>query len=199
MRQVLGVPFSQYVRIGAEMTHYNYIGLKSSLVSRVIVGIGIPYGNSVSMPYEKSFFGGGPTTMRAWQLRRLGPGSYQSGKGDMVADVERVGDLQLVMNIEGRFPIAGIFEGAVFADMGNVWLFRPSDQYFDGHIKLNSLPSEVAVGAGIGLRVAVSIATIRVDFAIPFYDPGYDNALRWRPPHWNFNQIVTNFGINYPF
>ena len=199
VRQVLGVPFSQYVRIGAEMTHYNYIGLKSSLVSRVIVGIGIPYGNSVSMPYEKSFFGGGPTTMRAWQLRRLGPGSYQSGKGDMVADVERVGDLQLVMNIEGRFPIAGIFEGAVFADMGNVWLFRPSDQYFDGHIKLNSLPSEVAVGAGIGLRVAVSIATIRVDFAIPFYDPGYDNALRWRPPHWNFNQIVTNFGINYPF
>lgn len=199
VRQVLGVPFSQYVRVGAEFTRYHYFGLKSSFVGRVIVGAGIPYGNSVSMPYEKSFFGGGPTTMRAWQLRHLGPGSYRGGSGDAMADVERVGDLQLVMNLEGRFPIAGIFEGAVFADMGNVWLFNPSDQYSNGHIKWNSLPSEIAVGAGLGLRVAVSIATLRVDFAIPFYDPGYDQSLRWRPPHWKFNQIVTNFGINYPF
>lgn len=199
MRQILGVPFSQYARIGAELTHYHYFGLKSSLVGRIIVGVGIPYGNSNSMPYEKSFFGGGPTTLRAWQLRRLGPGAYQSGTGDIVADVERIGDLQLVMNLEGRFPIAGIFEGAIFADMGNVWLFNPSDQYVDGHIKWNSLPKEIAVGAGLGLRVSVSIATIRVDFAIPFYDPGFEESARWRPPHWKFNQIVTNFGINYPF
>ena len=199
VRQVLGVPFSQYARVGAEFTRYHYFGLKSSFVSRVIVGAGIPYGNSVSMPYEKSFFGGGPTTMRAWQLRHLGPGSYRGGSGDVVADVERVGDLQLVVNLEGRFPIAGIFEGAVFTDMGNVWLFNPSDQYSDGHIKWNSLPSEIAVGAGLGLRVAVSIATLRIDFAIPFYDPGYESSMRWRPPHWKFNQIITNFGINYPF
>ena len=199
VRQILGVPFSQYIHAGAEVTHYLYIGDKSSLVTRVIVGTGIPYGNSVSMPYEKSFFGGGPTTMRAWQLRRLGPGGYVHEGSDAVADVERVGDIQLVMNIEGRFPIAGIFEGAVFADMGNVWLFNPSEQYADGHFKWNSLPQEIAVGAGLGLRVAVSIATLRVDFGIPFYDPGYPMEQRWRPPHWRFNQIVTNFGINYPF
>lgn len=199
VRHILGVPFSQYVRAGLEATHYHYFGNKSSLVARLILGTGLPYGNSVSMPYEKSFFGGGPTTMRAWQLRRLGPGSYRSGSGDQVADVERVGDLQLVMNVEGRFPIAGIFEGAVFADMGNVWLFRPSEQYPDGHIKWNSLPTEIAIGAGLGLRVTVAIATLRIDFGIPFYDPGYAPELRWRPPHWRFNQIVTNFGINYPF
>ncbi len=199
VRQILGVPYSQYIRAGMEATHYHYFGNKSSFVARFIIGTGIPYGNSVSMPYEKSFFGGGPTTMRAWQLRRLGPGSYHPGSGDQVADVERVGDLQLVMNLEGRFPIAGIFEGAVFADMGNVWLFRPSDQYPNGHIKLNSLPKEVAVGAGLGLRVTIAIATLRIDFGIPFYDPGYDEGQRWRPPHWRFNQIVTNFGINYPF
>lgn len=199
VRQILGVPYSQYIRAGAEVTHYHYIGNKSSLVMRFIVGTGIPYGNSVSMPYEKSFFGGGPTTMRAWQLRRLGPGSYIKGSSDIVADVERVGDMQLVMNIEGRFPIAGIFEGAIFADMGNVWLFNPSEQYANGHIKWNSLPQEIAVGAGLGLRVAVSIATLRLDFGIPFYDPGYTTEQRWRPPHWRFNQIVTNFGINYPF
>ena len=55
------------------------------------------------------------------------------------------------------------------------------------------------MGIGLGLRLNVSIATLRVDFAVPLYDPGYSDALRWRPPHWHINQIVTNFGINYPF
>ena len=193
--EIFGVPFSQYVRFGGEWTRYHYLGRKSTLVARLVIGAGIPYGNSMSMPYEKSFFGGGPTTMRAWQLRRLGPGSY-AADGDML---ERVGDLQLVLNLEGRFPIVSILEGAVFADMGNVWLLNASSQYDGGEIKWSSLPREVAVGVGAGLRVNVSIATLRVDFAIPLYDPGYSDNLRWRPRHWNFNQIITNFGINYPF
>ena len=161
----------------------------------MLVGIGLPYGNSLAMPYEKSFFGGGPTTMRAWQLRRLGPGSYNSGEGMF----ERVGDLQLVVNLEGRFPIVSIFEGAVFADMGNVWLMNPSDQYPGGELKWSELPSEIAIGVGLGLRLNVSIAVLRIDFGIPLYDPGYNEGLRWRPAHWKFNNIVTNFGINYPF
>ena len=133
--------------------------------------------------------------MRAWQLRHLGPGSYNSSE-DML---ERVGDLQLVLNLEGRFPIAGIFEGAVFADMGNVWLLNASEQYQGGEIKWSSIPEEVAVGIGLGLRVNVSIATLRVDFAIPLYDPGYAAEFRWRPAHWKLRQTVLNFGINYPF
>lgn len=193
--QTLGVPFSQYERIGVEWSRYHYVGNHSTIVARLLAGVGLPYGNSLSMPYEKSFYGGGPTTMRAWQLRHLGPGSYNSGESIL----ERVGDLQLVLNLEGRFPIAGVFEGAVFADMGNVWLFNSSQQYADGEIKWSSFPSEVAVGVGLGLRVNVSIATLRVDFAIPLYDPGYSASQRWRPPHWAFNQIVTNFGIGYPF
>ena len=193
--QFFGVPFAQYVRLGAEWTRYHYLFDRSSIVTRLLIGVGLPYGNSLSMPYEKSFFGGGPTTMRAWQLRHLGPGSYQ-GSEDML---ERVGDLQLVMNLEGRFPIAGIFEGALFADMGNVWLIHASDQYADGELKWTSLPSEIAVGIGLGLRVNVSIATLRVDFALPLYDPGFAATQRWRPRHWSLGDIVTNFGINYPF
>ena len=195
VRQLFGVPYSQYVRLGAELTRYRYIGAKSTLVARLLVGSGLPYGNSLSMPYEKSFFGGGPTTMRAWQLRHLGPGSYNSSE-DLL---ERVGDLQLVLNLESRFPIAGIFEGALFADMGNVWLLNASEQYEGGEIKLSSFPREVAVGVGLGLRVNVTIATLRLDLAIPLYDPGYQADLRWRLPHWKLNQTVLNFGINYPF
>lgn len=195
VRQIFDVPFAQYFRINGEFTRYIYHGQRNTLVFRTLVGAGIPYGNSLSMPYEKSFYGGGPTTMRAWQLRRLGPGSYDSDN----TMLERVGDLQLVINLEERFPIAGIFEGALFTDIGNVWLLNPSDQYPGGELKWNELHKEIAVGVGLGLRVNVSIATLRLDFALPLYDPGYIQVNRWRPPHWTFSQLVTNFGINYPF
>ena len=195
VRQIFGVPFAQYVRFNGEFSRYFYFGHKSTLVTRLLLGIGIPYGNSVSMPYEKSFFGGGPTSMRAWQLRHLGPGSYEGGDNML----ERVGDLQFVANIEDRFPIAGIFEGALFADIGNVWLLHPSDQYPGGEFKWESALKELAVGIGVGLRVNISIATLRLDFAIPLFDPGYSPSLRWRLPHWRFSHVIANFGINYPF
>lgn len=193
--QFFGVPFAQYVRAGVEFTRYTYLGDRSTFVFRALVGAGIPYGNTASMPYEKSFFGGGPTTMRAWQLRHLGPGSYNSGDNM----IERVGDLQFVVNLEERFPIAGIFEGALFADLGNVWLLNPSDEYPGGEIRWGDILREIAVGVGLGIRLNVSIATLRLDFAIPLYDPGYDMESRWRLRHWGFSDIVTNFGINYPF
>lgn len=195
IHQILGVPFAQYFRVNTEFTRYIYHFQRSTLVARALLGVGIPFGNAISMPYEKSFFGGGPTTMRAWQLRHLGPGSYNYGDNM----IERVGDLQLVLNLEERFPIAGIFEGALFADMGNVWLLNPSDQYPGGELQWGDVLKEIAVGVGFGIRLNVSIATLRLDFAIPIYDPGYAESYRWRPPHWAFNQIVTNFGINYPF
>lgn len=195
VQHILGSPYAQYVRLGGEVTYYHYLFGRSTLVTRLLIGAGLPYGNSMAMPYEKSFFGGGPTTLRAWQLRRLGPGSYNSS----ATMLERVGDLQLVANIEGRFPIIGILEGALFADMGNVWLLNASEQYPGAELKWGHILEETAVGIGFGLRLNVSIATLRVDFGIPLYDPGYDISLRWRPGHWKFNQIVTNFGINYPF
>ncbi|MCR5821536.1 MAG: BamA/TamA family outer membrane protein [Bacteroidales bacterium] len=196
IRQIFEVPYSQYVRFNAEIKRYLYHGTKNSLVARTLLGLGIPYANSSAMPYEKSFFGGGSTTMRAWQLRYLGPGSYQNTSNDVI---ERMGDMTLVLNVEERFPIFGIFEGAAFADMGNVWLLNQSDDFPDGEFRLDKFFDEIAVGVGLGLRVNVSIVTLRVDFGIPLYDPGYDKRERWRLPHWRFNQIVTNFGIDYPF
>ena len=199
VRQFFDVPFSQYVRFTGEYTRYHYHGGRNTLVFRTLLGIGIPYGNSegMGMPYEKSFYGGGPTTMRAWQLRHLGPGSYNPFEN---YDYERIGDLQLIVNLEERFPIFSIFEGALFTDIGNIWLFNPDDEiYPGGEFKWDSFFKEIAVGVGVGLRANVSVATLRLDFAIPLYDPGYEISQRWRLPHWNFSQLVTNFGINYPF
>ncbi len=112
---------------------------------------------------------------------------------------ERVGDMSLVMNVEERFPIAGIIEGAVFVDMGNVWLTHKSEEWVGGELNLKEVPKSIAVGTGVGVRLNISILTLRADFGIPVYDPGYDEGFRFRVPYWRPKQIVTNFGIDYPF
>ena len=196
IKYIFGVPYSQYIRATAEYKRYFYIGKKSTFVTRVIAGIGLPYNNSTAMPYEKSFFGGGPTTIRAWHLRYLGPGNFLSDNQDIL---ERIGDIQLVINLEHRFPIISIFEGALFADIGNVWLTHQSQEFPDGQFNLKTLPQSTAVGIGFGLRANISILTLRCDLATPLCDPGMQSSHRWRPPYWKPSQITANFGIDYPF
>ena len=193
---VFGVPFSQYARINTEYKHYFYLPKNKTFVARINAGAGLPYGNSVVMPYEKGFYGGGPTTMRAWHLRHLGPGLFQHEEDDIL---ERIGDIQLVVNLEYRFPLISIIEGALFCDMGNVWLTNESSEFPGGQFKLKELPKSIAIGPGIGLRANISIVTLRCDLAIPLYDPGYEQSHRWRPPYWSFSQFTANFGIDYPF
>ena len=206
---VYQVPFSQYVRLNGEVKRYNYIGSDNTFVTRLRIRAGLPYGNSdkMQMPYEKSFFGGGPTTMRAWHLRRLGPG-YFSPKDNYM--LERTGDITFVLNFEDRFPITGIFEGALFADIGNVWLLYDNAEYPGGAFTFKDFLPSMAVGIGVGLRAKLfSLITLRFDLGLPAYDPGYDSDIRWRIAHWNqyewnwrksyFGPVTLNFGIDYPF
>lgn len=195
VRQIFGVPYAQYAKVSIDAKRYFYHGSKNTFVVRALAGVGLPYANSLALPYEKSYFGGGPSTMRAWQLRRLGPGSYKGSDNIL----ERVGDISLVLNVEERFPLFGPLEGSVFVDAGNVWLMNQSDDYTDGEWKWDRCYKELAVGTGLGLRLNISVLTIRFDFAIPVYDPGFASGETFRLPHWRFNQIVTNFGIDYPF
>ena len=196
---LVGVAYSQYVRGSAEYKRYFYHGDNSVFVARTLVGIGIPYGNSSSMPYEKSFFGGGPTNMRAWQIRHLGPGHFNTHDNADGYEFDEIGDITFVLNLEERFPIIGIFEGAVFADIGNVWMFKDYEYMPGAAFSWRNFFSDLALGVGLGLRVKVSFITLRLDFAIPVYDPTYASTDRWRISQWKFNSINTNFGINYPF
>ena len=108
----------------------------------------------------------------------------------------------LLFNIEERFPIVGPIEGAVFADMGNTWLARRDSEfstiYPNGHFTWDNFVNDIALGIGIGLRLKISVLTLRFDFAIPAYDPNATDT-KWRFSKWQFNQIATNFGLDYPF
>ena len=188
--------YYQYFRFEGEYKRYIYWGGNNTLVLRALVGAGIPYGNSTTLPYEKMFVGGGPTTMRGWPLRYLGGYGMHYSTGQLALGM---GEIMLVANIEQRFPIISIFEGAVFGDIGNVWAyndwgFGEFNQFSPGDI-LRS----VAFDAGLGLRANVSIATLRLDLAIPLIDPTYPYGEQWIGNHWGWNKIAINFGINYPF
>ena len=191
------VPYSQYIRMSAEYKRYFYHGTRSIFVARTLFGLGVPYGNSSTMPYEKSFFGGGPNNLRAWQIRHLGPGHYNTTNDAYGFD--QMGDLTIVFNLEERFPIFGPVEGALFTDIGNVWLYK-KDEYMPGaDFQFKNIISDMALGIGFGLRFKISILTLRLDLSLPTYDPGYDTPNRWRFKQWRFSSINTNFGIDYPF
>ena len=193
---IFEIPFSQYVRLDFDWKRYFYLTDRNTFVIRLSGGIGIPYGNSMSMPYEKSFYGGGPTTIRAWRIRTLGPGGYVNTLG---TNFERVGDISLTANIEDRFKLFGFFEGAAFIDAGNVWLLHESEEFPDGEFRFDKFYQQIALGAGLGLRAKISILTLRLDFAVPIYDPGADDGQPWTFTKLKFKNIVTNFGIDYPF
>jgi len=193
---VFGVPFSQYVRIDTDLRYYYYTGKTSSLAFRNIIGIGFPYGNSGVMPFVKSFFGGGSNGIRAWIARSLGPGSYSDSAG---IRFDQIGDIKLEWNAEYRAKIYKLIEGAIFVDAGNIWLRTPDPFRPNAEFELKRFYKEIAIGAGLGLRLNFDFFIIRLDAAIPLRDPGFPVNERWAFNRLDAKRINLNFGIGYPF
>lgn len=161
-----------------------------------MVGLGIPYGNSYDMPFEKSFFAGGSNGMRGWHFRDLGPGGFSNPQN---LDIERIGDIQLEFNVEYRFPIYSFLKGAIFTDMGNIWTSKESSTFVDGKFDFNTFYKQLAIDAGIGFRFDFSFFLVRVDVAAPIRDPEYPENERWRLKNLKLTNFIWNFGIGYPF
>lgn len=196
--KIAGLPFSQYVRAEADYRRHFVFGKKTDLVFRTALGIGYSYANSKSMPYEKGLFIGGNSTIRAWPLYQLGPGSYLHPEGS--PSFERIGDVMMVFNLEQRFPIAGNLLGAVFLDAGNIWLIRPNEVYPNGEFRANRFYKELALGTGIGLRYDLKFFLLRVDVGIPLRDPALlDVGDVWKVKSLKWSDLLFNFGIGYPF
>lgn len=194
---IFGIPYAQYLRTDIDFKKYHYIGENQVFVFRAYGGIGIPYGNSSGLPYEKSFFSGGNNNHRAWELRELGPGSSKIDDSQLRYD--RSGDIQLGANFEYRWTLLGPLEGAAFIDIGNVWTLYDQKDMQGGQIQLNSFYKELATGLGLGIRLNIQILIFRFDFAVKAWDPSKPIEERWVIPQTKFNSINMNFGIGYPF
>ncbi|WAC01457.1 BamA/TamA family outer membrane protein [Lacinutrix neustonica] len=190
--EVFNVAFSQYVKTEVDYVKYWNLGNKNIVAVRSYFGIAIPYGNSTSIPFSKSFFGGGANDIRAWSAYNLGPGSSQSTNEFNEAN------MKITLSAENRFNIFGALNGAIFIDAGNIW--NVLDEVKNDAATFNTLASikDIAIGSGFGLRYDFNFFILRGDIGFKTYDPSYRLGNRWFNDY-NFNNAVYNIGINYPF
>ena len=195
--RILGVPFAQFLRFDVDYRVYKTVRKVGRFVYRFTGGMGYALANLNALPYEKSFYGGGPNDIRAWTARSLGPGGSNQ-IGDKYND--KIGDIQLEMNFEYRFKIYKWLNGAYFIDAGNIWLRQKQAEKPLADFAFNRFYKEIAVGVGAGVRADFSFFILRVDGAFKVYDPS--RVLGDRLVFGNnqfFGSFVINFGIGYPF
>lgn len=210
----INMPFADFMKIDADYRTYINFNPSNRLVFRASNGFAIPFGspsgelfNTQVIPYVKQFFTGGAYSIRAFTVRKLGPGGFVAFDTTSAVRIDQVADFKLEANLEYRFDIFSILEGAVFLDIGNTFTlkkdsFRPYSQF-----KLNDFYQLLAIGPGFGLRLDFSYFVIRIDAAYPLYDPALDGPYRdevlqdyllngFQVPD---KQIAINLAIGYPF
>ncbi|MEJ8756559.1 BamA/TamA family outer membrane protein [Pontibacter sp. H259] len=202
----------QFARINPDYRRYIPLGNKQYFVYRINTGFAIPIFKSEALPYEKQFFAGGASSIRAWQSRRLGPGTFaetdtNTDDEDFV-ESEQPGNILLELSSEYRFNIFSFLNGALFVDAGNVWTIKEEASRPGAAFKANSFYKELGVGTGFGLRFDLTVLVLRFDFATKVYDPGGINGKNFVLSDFRFSDFFTrssrnqsnlNIGIGYPF
>ena len=223
--RIEGTSVAQYARFEPDFRLYKKIGKQQELAFRVAAGYGIPYGlsDSLQLPFNKQFFIGGANSVRAWNIRRVGPGATPPISNSTIG--YQTGDSKLEMSAEYRLPITKMIKLATFVDAGNVWL---SSGGKDGSISpqakfdIRNFWDQLAVGAGVGLRLDFSYFLLRGDLAwavrYPYmqqttfnnldrYESKYSTeptASHWRQvslDHWfaHLTSPFFNIALGYPF
>jgi outer membrane protein assembly factor BamA len=199
---LLGVTYSQYTKTDVDMVFYEKVGEKNLFVFRVFAGLAMPYGNSVAVPFERRYFVGGNNSLRAWRPRSIGPGGFVDAENSGIA-VDKTGEVLLQNNVEYRFNInGGALNGAIFSDLGNIWLTRPDESFPDGAFKAGEFYQQLAWNTGMGIRYDLDFFIIRADWGLPLYDPSRtDGWVASQLADWSFltGNSVINLAVGYPF
>ncbi|MFZ9189427.1 MAG: BamA/TamA family outer membrane protein, partial [Algoriphagus sp.] len=147
----------QWLKGQIDFRRYYPINKKQTLAYRLNFGMARPYGVSVGiLPYEKYFFAGGGTSIRAWQARRLGPGSSTplTGSGGIYDYTnEQPAEMILESMLEYRRKLFSYFDMAVFLDAGNSWMIGRDEARPGADFRYDRFYKEIAIGTGVGLRM----------------------------------------------
>ena len=204
--KIFDVPLSQYAKVKTDFRHYLKLTKETELASRIIVGIGLPYGNSGVMPTSKQFVSGGTNSIRAFRARTLGPGNFfNTATTNSSYLPDQSGDLKLEFSSEYRAKLFSIVNGALFVDAGNIWLLN-ADPLKPGAEISKDFMKDIAVGAGAGLRFDLSFLVLRTDLAFPLRKPWLPENDRWviddidfGNSTWRKENLILNIAIGYPF
>jgi outer membrane protein assembly factor BamA len=206
-KTILGVAYAQYARLDADFRYYYTLNNGVKIANRFLVGYGLPYGNSSTLPTIKQYYSGGSSSIRAFAARGIGPGSYLSegGIGSQFLG-SQMGDIKLEMSTELRAKFNKYINGAFFIDAGNVWMNKDAQSYGKEAVFSNKFYKQIAVGTGIGLRLDFSYLILRFDLATPVRKPYLEEGHRWvlkdfdmTSKAWRSENLVLNVAVGYPF
>jgi outer membrane protein assembly factor BamA len=182
----------------------------NDLIYRASLGIAYPFGNSTSIPFTRQFFTGGANGIRAWHVRSLGPGSI----GDTLDYYNQTADIKIEANLEYRFKLFWVLEGALFLDIGNIWTIKEDENavakysYDPAYFRWNKFYKDLAVGTGLGLRFDFNFFIFRLDIGMKIRDPRdiYENDVKLDTSKWILgnrglvaDDFVFHIAIGYPF
>ena len=198
-KELLGVPFAQFLKVNTELRYNHRIDRNNSLAARAAVGVIWSYGNATTAPYTEQFYVGGANSVRAFAARNIGPGGYPADDNDTYSFINHVGDIRFEANLEYRFRIISDLHGAVFLDAGNVWLMRRDPSRPGGEFRLKDFPKQIALGTGVGIRYDLDFLVFRLDWGIALHEP-YDTG---KSGYYNVRKFMDgtalHFAIGYPF
>jgi outer membrane protein assembly factor BamA len=198
--QLFGIRYAQYAKLDLDFRYYNVINESNRIVYRLFMGGGFPYGNSNALPFVKQYFSGGANSIRAWNVRSLGPGSYTPPNDQGYPN--QTADLKFEANMEYRFKMFWILEGAFFTDLGNIWYIDKKGGLPDETIfRLENFANDLAIGTGFGLRLDLSFSVLRLDLGLKLRDPSYTDDQKWLLGNRKVssNTLSWNIAIGYPF
>jgi outer membrane protein assembly factor BamA len=204
----LNETYSQFVRIENDVRYRYDFNRDISWANRAIVSVGVPYGNSLQLPFVRQFFVGGNNSLRGFRARGVGPGSYRNENASAVEKFlgNNTGDIKLELNTEMRYKMSNLISLAAFVDAGNVWMYKDPHIYDDRAIFSKNFMKEMAVSGGLGFRFDFSFVIFRIDVATPFRKPWLESKNRWvfdqielGKKDWRKENIVWNFAVGLPF
>ena len=213
-RKIFGLPYQQYIKTEIDVRLYRSLGGERQFIFRLNPGIGVPRGNSQQLTFEKNFFAGGSSGVRAWQARTLGPGNYNraslgtDGKADTLRlnlrNLDQLGEYKLEGNLEYRFKIAdnilnAKIKGATFVDFGNVWRKKSQASMIEnpgGEFEFNKFLGQLAIGTGAGLRFDLNYFVFRFDVGVKVKDPQFKGSDQYVIKYL-FNKSLIEFKNQY--
>ena len=195
---LFGIQYAQYAKAEFDFSEVINFNPRHGLAYHFGAGIGVPYGNSRVLPFEKRFYAGGANGVRGWSVRTLGPGSFDS-RNTVTDFINQCGDIRLDMSVEYRAKLFWVFEGAAFIDAGNIWTIHSYENQPGGMFHFNSFWKQIAWSYGLGLRMDFTYFLLRFDLGVKAYNPAR-NQERWPliHPRWK-RDTAFHFAVGYPF
>lgn len=191
-------PFAQFLKIETDFVKAWQTTTHSSLVAHLGAGVVWSYGNASQAPYYEQFYIGGANSVRAFNVRSIGPGKYMPGEGRF-SYVDQTGDVKFLANLEYRPRLWGSLYGALFLDAGNVWTLHNDESRAGSKFEGGKFLKQMALGTGIGVRYDMGMFVIRLDWGVGLHVP-YDTS---RSGFYNVESFKDaqsiHLAIGYPF